>query len=172
MKYNNLDLGTIEAVFNKLGGMEGAQRFLRVGCNVTTKHIIDSDVQPVIPNGWSIEEHCKGGKLEWNPEKISHYLSDSQKTGTIVGNELRKELADKSVSILNACVLDYLLENPHLIPEEWKAKDLFFWGTVYRNAFGRLCVRCLCWNGTQWDSGRRCLGDDWNSTTSAACSQD
>ncbi|MGH7141511.1 MAG: hypothetical protein ACREGH_02675, partial [Minisyncoccia bacterium] len=29
MKYPNLDLGTIEAVFNKLGGMEGAQAFLR-----------------------------------------------------------------------------------------------------------------------------------------------
>ena len=29
MKYASLDLGTIEAVFNKLGGMDGAQRFLR-----------------------------------------------------------------------------------------------------------------------------------------------
>jgi hypothetical protein len=28
MKYATLDLGTIEAVFNKLGGMDGAQRFL------------------------------------------------------------------------------------------------------------------------------------------------
>jgi len=29
MKYASLDLGTVEAVFNKLGGLEGAQRFLR-----------------------------------------------------------------------------------------------------------------------------------------------
>ncbi len=29
MKYTTLDLGTIEAVFNKLGGIEGAQAFLR-----------------------------------------------------------------------------------------------------------------------------------------------
>lgn len=29
MKYARLDLGTIEAVFNKLGGIEGAERFLR-----------------------------------------------------------------------------------------------------------------------------------------------
>lgn len=29
MKYASLDLETIEAVFNKLGGMDGAQRFLR-----------------------------------------------------------------------------------------------------------------------------------------------
>lgn len=36
MKYANLDLGTIEAVFNKLGGMEGAQRFLRGELIVST----------------------------------------------------------------------------------------------------------------------------------------
>ena len=29
MKYSDLDLGTIEAIMNKLGGMEGAKRFLR-----------------------------------------------------------------------------------------------------------------------------------------------
>jgi hypothetical protein len=29
MKYASLDLGTIEAVFNKLGGIEGAQKFLQ-----------------------------------------------------------------------------------------------------------------------------------------------
>jgi len=31
MKYNNLDLGTIEAIVNKLGGMEGVKRFLSGG---------------------------------------------------------------------------------------------------------------------------------------------
>ena len=29
MKYSDLDLGTIEAIMNKLGGMDGAKRFLR-----------------------------------------------------------------------------------------------------------------------------------------------
>src|SRR4051812_41794769 len=29
MKYDTLNLGIVEAVFNKLGGMEGAKRFLR-----------------------------------------------------------------------------------------------------------------------------------------------
>jgi len=28
MKYASLELGTVEAVFNKLGGMDGAKRFL------------------------------------------------------------------------------------------------------------------------------------------------
>lgn len=29
MKYNNVDFGTTEAIFNKLGGLEGMERFLR-----------------------------------------------------------------------------------------------------------------------------------------------
>ena len=35
MKYSNLDLGTIEAVFNKLGGIAAAQAFLRDEVTVT-----------------------------------------------------------------------------------------------------------------------------------------
>ena len=35
MKYANLDLGTIEAVFNKLGGIDAAQAFLRDEVTVT-----------------------------------------------------------------------------------------------------------------------------------------
>lgn len=36
MKYAGLDLGTIEAVFNKLGGIEGAQKLLRGELTLTT----------------------------------------------------------------------------------------------------------------------------------------
>lgn len=42
MKYNNLDLGTIEAVFNKLGGMEGAKAFLRGAVEIVVKKILDT----------------------------------------------------------------------------------------------------------------------------------
>jgi len=37
MKYSKLDLGTIEAVVNKLGGMDGVARFLRDGIVVTER---------------------------------------------------------------------------------------------------------------------------------------
>ena len=55
------------------------------------------------------------------------HLDKGQQNGKwIVGNALRKVLAGKPV--LNANVLDYLLANSHLIPEEWKGKATFFWG--------------------------------------------
>jgi len=110
--------------------------------------LIDCDANPFIPAGWSVEEHKKGGPLKFDPSKISLYLSKKQKKGSIEGNDLRKELANQPV--LNANVLDYLLAHPELIPEEWKGKAVFFWGTIYRHSDGYLCVRCLLWNGSEW----------------------
>lgn len=37
MKYASLDLGTVEAVFNKLGGLEGAAKFLRDEVTLVSK---------------------------------------------------------------------------------------------------------------------------------------
>lgn len=130
------------------------------------EHLIDCDVNPFIPNGWAVEEHKKGGMFKFNPEKISLYLSKKQKKGSIGGHDLRKELADKPV--MNANVLDYLLAHPELIPEEWKGKYIFFWGTIYRNSVGSLCVRCLRWNGSGWCWYGYWLGSDFNSDSPAA----
>ena len=77
----------------------------------------------------------------------------------IRGTELREELKGKPV--LNANVLDYLLKHPELIPEEWKGKAVFFWGTIYRDSRGNLCVRCLYWDGSRWYWSHNWLDDFW-----------
>lgn len=130
------------------------------------EHVIDCDADPFVPNGWKVEEHQKGGQFKWNAAQVALYLSKFQKNGVIEGNKLRKELVDKPV--LNACVLDYLLAHPHLIPEEWKGKAVFFWGTIFRYADGYLCIRYLCWRGGWWDWGGLWLGRDWNGRSPAA----
>lgn len=122
------------------------------------KHIIDLDKDPLIPHdGWTVEEHQKGGKLAWDAEKIELYLHPKQKEGYIEGNDLRKEVPNP----LNANVLDFLLENPKLIPEEWKGKYIFFWGTIYRDSVGSLYVRYLYFHGGHWPASHRWLDDDW-----------
>jgi len=127
---------------------------------VVVKHVIDCDADPFVPAGWKVEEHKKGGQLEWDPSKVSLYLSEYQKGGRFIqGYDLRKELEGKPV--LNANVLDYLLDHPELIPEEWKGKAIFFWGTVYRYSGGSLYVRCLYWGGSQWRWDYDWLVDDW-----------
>lgn len=131
----------------------------------TIEHLIDCDAAPYTPPDWEVESHKKGGLWKWNP-KLTLCLSKKQKKGSIVGNDLRKELANQPV--LNANVLDYLLAHPELIPEEWKGKAIFFWGTIYRNSGGDLYVRCLCWRGAGWYWGGRWLGGGFYSGDPAA----
>jgi len=133
---------------------------------------IDCDADPFVPDGWKVEEHKKDGQFVFDPSKVEFYLSDGQKGDKyIVGNKLRKELADKPV--MNANVLDFLLANPGLIPEDWKKDErrntryIFFWGTVYRHSVGRLCVRYLCWDGGWWLWSYDWLDRDWNGRNPA-----
>jgi hypothetical protein len=141
---------------------EAAERAARDGL-----HIIDCDADPVTPDGWTVEEHRRGGMFAFGPAKVALHLSDRQKNGgTVRGNALRKELASRPV--LNANVLDWLLAHPERIPEEWKGKAVFFWGTVYRARHGNLYVRFLFWYGVRWLWDSRWLFNDWNDNNPAA----
>lgn len=113
------------------------------------EHIIDLDSQPFIPyHSMNVEEHKKGGQFKWDPAKVKLFFNKKQQDGGIMeGNKLRKELADHPV--YNANLLDYLVYNPHLIPEEWKSKMVFFWGTIYRGPEGT-AVRYLYFRNNRW----------------------
>ena len=133
------------------------------------EHVIDCDADPFMPEGWKVDEHKKSGKVKWTKELIQLYRSAGQKDGKCIeGSKLRKELASKSV--LNANVLDYLLAHPELIPEEWKGKYVFFWGTIYRNSNGYLCVRFLYWHDDRWDWDAGWLVSDFRGLNPAALS--
>lgn len=126
------------------------------------KHIIDMDADPFIPDGWSMEEHLRGGMFTWDLSEVSLYLSTLLLERKFIGgSELYEELKDKPV--LNANVLDYLLAHLELIPEEWKGKYIFFWGTFYRNSSGFLSVRCLYWFSNMWLWSFSSLDDYWSS---------
>lgn len=133
---------------------------------VITTHTIDCDADPFVPDGWKVEEHQKGGQLQWDAEKVSLYLCDEQRGGSIEGNQLRKKL--KGESVLNANVLDYLLANPQLIPDDWKGRYIFFWGTIYRHSLGRPCVRYLHCFGWPWSWNYRWLDREFNDHYPAA----
>ena len=138
---------------------------------VAVKHVIDCDCQPFVPENWEVCEDDQlasrvTGQLEWDAANIGLFLSDTQKSGRHEGNELRKEL--ESQPALPANLLDYLLEHPHLIPEEWKGKYVFFWGTIYRYSDGDLFVRCLGWRGGRWCWDFGWLGSGWRGSNPAA----
>lgn len=137
---------------------------------VAVRHVIDCDADPFVPENWSMESHKRHGSLEWNPDTVRLYLDDGQKNGKWTkGTELRKKL--ESQPVLNANVLDYLLAHQELVPDSWKDKAVFFWGTVYRYSDGHLYVRYLYWYGYRWHGDYRWLGRDFNISHPAACSQ-
>lgn len=133
----------------------------------TWTHLIDLDADPFIPEGWRVEEHQKGGVLKWDPAKIALYLDKGQQNGKVIrGHNLR--LALKNQRVLSTNLLDFLLKHPWLIPEEWKSKAVFFWGTIYRGRDGSLFVRCLCWGGGRWGCGYSWLDTGWGEVNPAA----
>jgi len=157
----------IEVKPSYLGVLKGTHEIKMI------EHCIDCDADPFLPDGWKeVVEHQKMGNIKFDPSKIDFYLSKKQKNGNIEGNKLREELKEKKV--LNANVLDYLLKNSQIIPEEWKKDEkgntryIFFWGTIYRNADGDLYVRCLYWSDGEWQWSYYWLGLAFNDNNPAA----
>src|SRR3990167_2072997 len=135
---------------------------------------IDTKKQPKIPyENWTIESHDTSlGEIDL--AKIELYLDDAQKDGKYIeGNKLREKLKDKPV--LNAVVLDYLLEHQELIPESWKKKTkegyiqyIYFWGTIYRGSLGSLYVRYIYFSVGAWHRDYGWLGGGWDGSYPSA----
>ncbi len=140
------------------------------------KHIINLLVAPFPKEwkestGWKNEFHDSGsGELEWDPSMANLYLSEQQSDGKrMTGHALWQEIKDKKIRVLNACVLEFLLAHPFLIPESWKtAGAIFFWGTIYSGPRGDLYVRYLYWRDGAWRWSSNYLGDEWRSGSPAA----
>jgi len=144
------------------------------------EHIVDCDAMPEILSDWQKEEHRKmgkvklekrDGKLYANGQEVVRHLSKNQKNGIMIGgHKLRQELVDmKGKIFLNACILDYLLKHPELIPEEWKKGVTYFWGTIFRRSDGSLFVADLRWFGGGWGWDDRWLDYAWGDDEPAAC---
>lgn len=133
--------------------------------------IIDGDANPFIPEGKKVKQHLKIGQIRWNKEaqKGALFLSEGQKDNCYIkGSKIPWELP--TMQILNANVLDYLLKNQHLIPEEWKEKKVCFWGTIYCSPDNDHYeyVRSLYWDDEEWHSTCTWLDFDFSNNSPAA----
>lgn len=126
---------------------------------VAVDNVIHLDADPVIREGWSVVEHRRHNPCAWGLLKVGLYVPDQQKNGKFVGNELRDLMKDQSV--FNANLLDYLLARPALIPDKWKQKSIYFWGTIFRNEYGELCVRYMHSRDGLWRGDYRRLSKFW-----------
>ena len=81
MKYGELNLGQIEAIVNKIGGMEGVEALLRGELVVTsTENIVSYPI--TIDYEQSLEEMVKAGAYDWKNSDITseHFPIDGNGT--------------------------------------------------------------------------------------------
>ena len=164
MKYGSLNLGQIEATVNKLGGMEGMQDFLAGKSKfIIADPIIDCDadpfvnVHPIPKYTWRVVSHRKHGYLKWDPAHVELWYPENRNDWKL--GPYREVI--KRMPALNANVLDFLLKNPHLIPDSWQTEgnggNIVFWGTVYLDYMDRKFVRCLSYVVNKWIGGEYIL---------------
>ena len=113
----------------------------------------------------------EGRVFTWDPTSAKLYLPKKQQGDKRdVGNDLPKEL--KSQPVLPANILDYLLANPHLIPEEYKGQGPLSLGAPSTATPAAACVRYLYWRGSRWSWHCGWLAHDLAATTRLWCVQE
>ncbi len=136
------------------------------------KNQLDTSVEPSVPSGMQVDYHSQElGVIDCNCINATLYTNPAQQNHLelINGNALEQEL--RGFQLLNATILDHLLKNTHLIPEEWKKYAVTFWGTIYRRKgdFSHARhVRCLVWRDSHWQSEFRSLSGYWRQDRPAA----
>lgn len=168
MKYATLDLGTIEAVFNKLGGLEGAKCFLSGAAEVVLKSILS------LVNGKIASDAIK----TFDPHvfyKMSNELwigdffrdnvlakADSVKklpATTLKSFELTKNAYDRDIT---PClpqnyefdISEALVRIAQMIEQQSNGKE----GDLLNNGYANLFYVPGCVVGVYWSAG----GRDWS----------
>jgi hypothetical protein len=110
--------------------------------NIINQNKIDCSKDPVVPDGYKLLKHHKGGVLHWDPVAYSKlFVLEEQKDGKgIEGHRLLQILQEKISFLPNANVLSHVLSYPFPIPAEWLGKKVLFPGTTLVNAYGQPCI--------------------------------
>jgi hypothetical protein len=106
-------------------------------------------------------------------KKVVLFRSERQTAG-MQGPALFDELTGKAV--LNANVLQFLIQHPEFIPEspEWKKQGdgdeimIYFWGTLFQHPNGDHCVTHMEWNGASWKWSCSSIQNWWMTNQPAA----
>jgi hypothetical protein len=113
--------------------------------------IIDLDIAPIAPKGWSVIKHKKGGAWKFNPDHLKLFYTEAQKNGRFNPSDIEYDIRDEDV--MNANLLGFLVANPDRVPKEWMGKAVMFWGTIFRDngpdaisLYGDPRIGCLAWD--------------------------
>lgn len=178
---------SVEAVFNKLGGVEGARRFLRDELLLVEAPKpepapeppldfivrVDRSVKPNYPDWMKKVTHPElelAGPAEYDLTKVDQWLYDDQKRGSVVGNTIYKHLqkGDNLATCLN--LQDGLAiqqKGIAVFRKLFAGKVVFLWGSVVQNRNGNLIVPFLYGSGDRVGLNWIWLDYSWNSSSPA-----
>lgn len=182
MKYATLDLGTIEAVFNKLGGIEGAKRFLSGAAEVVLKSVL-SLVKSGIPSdpvkgfdphvfykmrdGLWIGDAFRDGVLV-TAKTVQNLPAATLKSMSLIKDSYDREITPCLPPNFEWDITEALARIAQMLEKQWGGKEgellnngcanLFyvpgFVVDVYWGAGGgRWCVGAWRLGGDDWDAG-------------------
>ena len=189
MKYGDFTLGQVEAVINKLGGEEGALKFLRGELVVQPAVIpepqpepvldflvrVDRAVKPSYPDWFKKLEHLElelAGPAEYDLSQVEQWLYDDQKLGVVQGNTIYKQLQNDNALGLCLNLQDGLAiqqKGITVFRKLFAGKAVFLWGSVVQGQYGDLDVPCLYGLGGEVVLNWCWLDDSWGSHDPALC---
>jgi hypothetical protein len=187
MKYSDLDLGTIEATFNMLGGIEGAARLRRGELILVPKpkppsdYIVrvDRSVKPTYPfwtkegNGVIHSELELVGLSEYDLQKdVQEWIHDGQKTGSVSGQVIYLHLKKKNKLVRQFGLVDLLAlqaKGVGVFRDLYEDKKVFGWKSVIASHEGDLRVPCLCQNGDKFEISWYRLSSDFSDNDIGLC---
>lgn len=126
------------------------------------------------PKSGVVELERRGDRLYYDGKVIDLLLSEKQNSDDgIIGRELCEELETRGGN-LGGNILDHLVVHPELWPESWKMdaqrKRIYvsFWGDIFCDPDGSLCVRGGYWEDNKVMTGYEWLSHDWVSNEPSA----
>lgn len=159
---------SVEAVFNKLGGVEGARRFLRGELSVPEPTLRPTEFDPAtfIGAGWKLEgKDADTRSLELKEINVSKVLFETcleEGEERVTGEEKLQRLIRKGGIRLDPRfgVTLYQEEGQKTLERLYAEQGityLDFFGRILVSPVGRRCVLCLCRDG----GGGWYWGADW-----------
>ena len=160
MKYGELTMGQMEAVVNKLGGMDGVRRLLSGELSVASAAFLPF-ARDKIKDGWTlIEDVSEPGEISISSLELLSFLKSGE---SFVSGNTMADCAKENGANLGQRQAEYLLSHQEDIPQEWRQYYLVFPGTVWQAAHGYRGVPCLGWDGGRWDLRFGWLGSVWDA---------
>lgn len=133
--------------------LQNAKRVLSGVAQIVAKRPdLPLDRPPMTPIGWRVECHEHAGSVEWVPSSLLFHPVETEGSWDAVKESVRLSFT------LNASALDFLLENPWLIPDDCP-DHVFFLGTKYRTEDDLEAVRYMVRTDVGW-IWRPCIFED------------